>query len=223
MSETDSFIDEVSEEVRRDRLYTYARRYGWIAVLAVLLIVGGAAWNEWREARDTTAARERGAALDTALAEEDPAARAETLAGIEESTAIVTLAEATALSEAGEAAEAASLLDAMIEDPDTPATYVALATLRRVALPGAVPPPEDAIALLDPVIAEDGPMVPLALEQRGLAHLAAGDVDAAHEDFRFALEDPLTTAALRDRVGQMILATGGTPGAGALVTPNSEN
>ena len=36
MSETDSFIDEVNEEVRRDRLYGALRRYGWIAILAVL-------------------------------------------------------------------------------------------------------------------------------------------------------------------------------------------
>ena len=36
MSDTDSFIDEVTEEVRKDRLYGYLRRYGWIAVLVIL-------------------------------------------------------------------------------------------------------------------------------------------------------------------------------------------
>ena len=45
MSDTDSFIDEVNEEVRRDRFYFMLKRYGWIAVLAVILLVGGAAWN----------------------------------------------------------------------------------------------------------------------------------------------------------------------------------
>jgi fermentation-respiration switch protein FrsA (DUF1100 family) len=42
VSDTDSFIDEVTEEVRRDRLFGLMKRYGWIAALAVLLIVGGA-------------------------------------------------------------------------------------------------------------------------------------------------------------------------------------
>ena len=56
MSDTDSFIDEVTEEVRRDRLFGLMKRYGWIAALAVLLIVGGAAWNEWRKAQDRAAA-----------------------------------------------------------------------------------------------------------------------------------------------------------------------
>ena len=46
MSDVDSFIDEVSEEVRRERLYIALRRYGWIGVLAVLLLVGGASWRQ---------------------------------------------------------------------------------------------------------------------------------------------------------------------------------
>lgn len=45
MSDTDSFIEEVTEEVRRDRLFGLMRRYGWIAVLAVLLLVGGTAYR----------------------------------------------------------------------------------------------------------------------------------------------------------------------------------
>ena len=34
MSNPDSFIDEVTEEVRRDRLFAVFRKYGWIGVLA---------------------------------------------------------------------------------------------------------------------------------------------------------------------------------------------
>jgi len=32
MSDTDSFINEVTEEVRRDRLYGMFRRWGWFAL-----------------------------------------------------------------------------------------------------------------------------------------------------------------------------------------------
>ena len=52
MSDTDSFIDEVTEEVRRDRLFLLLRRWGWVGVLAVILIVGGAAFNEIRKGAD---------------------------------------------------------------------------------------------------------------------------------------------------------------------------
>lgn len=48
MSNPDSFIDEVTDEVRRDRLFATFRKYGWIGGLLVALIVGGAAYNEWQ-------------------------------------------------------------------------------------------------------------------------------------------------------------------------------
>ena len=79
MSETDSFIDEVTEEVRRDRLFGLMRRYGWIAVLAVLLIVGGAAYREYSRASDQSAARALGDALLAALDTEDTDARSSAL------------------------------------------------------------------------------------------------------------------------------------------------
>ena len=43
VSDTDSFIEEVTEEVRRDRLYKFLRKYAWVGILAVVTIVGGTA------------------------------------------------------------------------------------------------------------------------------------------------------------------------------------
>ncbi len=63
MSDTDSFIDEVNEEVRRDRFYGLLRRYGWIAVVAVVAIVGGAAWNEYSKAQERAQAEALGDAM----------------------------------------------------------------------------------------------------------------------------------------------------------------
>ena len=60
MSDTDSFIDEVTEEVRRDRMFFMLKRYGWIAVLAILAIVGGASWREYSKAQDRSAAQALG-------------------------------------------------------------------------------------------------------------------------------------------------------------------
>ena len=82
MSNTDSFIEEVNEEVRRDRLYGYLRRYGWIAILAVILIVGGAAWSEYRKAQTRAQAEALGDAMLSALAENDSTNRVTALAAI---------------------------------------------------------------------------------------------------------------------------------------------
>ena len=49
VSDTDSFIEEVSEEVRRDRLFKIFKKYAWVAVLVVVLLVGGAAFNEYNK------------------------------------------------------------------------------------------------------------------------------------------------------------------------------
>ena len=35
-NQNDRFIDEVTEDLRRDRLFQMMRRYGWIAVLLIL-------------------------------------------------------------------------------------------------------------------------------------------------------------------------------------------
>ena len=60
----DSFIDEVNEDLRRDRLYGAFRRYGWIGIAAVLIAVGGASWNEWQKAQARAEAEARLKALD---------------------------------------------------------------------------------------------------------------------------------------------------------------
>ena len=79
MSDTDSFIDEVNDEVRRDRFYLLLKRYGWVAILAVVLLVGGAAWNEYQKAQNRARAEALGDAMFAALAGTDAAARAEAL------------------------------------------------------------------------------------------------------------------------------------------------
>ena len=38
-NQNDRFIDEVTEDLRRDRLFLMLRRYGWIAVLLILALV----------------------------------------------------------------------------------------------------------------------------------------------------------------------------------------
>jgi hypothetical protein len=63
MSNTDSFIDEVTEEVRRDRLFGYFRRYGWIPAVVIVALVGGTAYNEWSKAQVAQVAQARGDAL----------------------------------------------------------------------------------------------------------------------------------------------------------------
>ncbi len=67
MADTDSFIDEVTEELRRDKLFMAFRRYGWIAVLAVLVLVGGAITRELLIAQNRATAEAVGDQMLAAL------------------------------------------------------------------------------------------------------------------------------------------------------------
>ena len=80
MSDTDSFIDEVTEEVRRDQLFALFRKYGWIGVLAIVLIVGAASWKEWQKAQAEASAQAFGDAIVAAMGSNDSATRAKALA-----------------------------------------------------------------------------------------------------------------------------------------------
>ena len=136
MSNQDSFINEVTEEVRRDRLFAMMRRYGWIAVLLVILLVGGAAANEWRKASARAEAEASGDALIAALREDSADSRAAALNAIEPTDepgkrAVLGLLQSAASGEAGDAAAAEAALDAIIGDTEVPQVYRDLATLKR--------------------------------------------------------------------------------------------
>lgn len=226
MSESESFIQEVSEEVRRERFSRFLRRYGWLIALVVLAIVGGAALNEWRKARDRAAAEAAGDALRAALVIEDPAERARSLAALAAGRGgpVARIAEAGAHLAGGDPAAAAEALGSVSADPAAPAPLRALAGLQRVMVLGAEMPASERLATLDPLVAETSPFRSLALEQRALAHVDGGDVAAALADLETIRLLPGVPEGLRGRVEQLILALGGRglpADAGALPSPDA--
>lgn len=211
VSNTDSFIDEVTEEVRRDRLFGYMRRYGWIAVLVVLLLVGGAAWSEWRKATARAEAEALGDALLAALEIEDDAERVAALAAVPADgpeMAVVALLTAAEKQRAGDTAGAIATLDALATAPDVSALYRDLAGLKSLMLAGDTIDPNTRRAALEVLATPGAPFALLAREQLALADLAAGDRDAAIATLRAIIEDAGTTQGLRDRTQGLIVALG---------------
>lgn len=212
MSDTDSFIDEVTEEVRRDRLFKLMRRYGWIAVLAVLAIVGGAAWNEWTKAQDQARAEAFGDALLGALENPDGAMRADALSGIEapnaESQAIVDLLAAGEAATADAPAAAERLL-ALADRTDVDTVYRQIATLKAVTLPGSGLTPDARRSRLEGLALGTGTVRLLAEEQLGLIEVELGNAEGAIERMQRIVADAEVTAGLRTRASQVIVALGG--------------
>ena len=71
MSDTDSFLQEVSEELRRDKLYRNIRKYGWVAILFVIVIVGAATYREYLKSQAATEAQLFGTSIIDALNEKN--------------------------------------------------------------------------------------------------------------------------------------------------------
>lgn len=210
MSNPDSFIEEVTEEVRRDRLFALFRKYGWIGVLVVLGIVGGAGWTEWQRAQEAARAEHFGDAVLDALdlgAPEERSAALQAVATDGEQTAILKLL----LSNDPVADRAGTLaaLEALAGDASQPPSYRDLAVLRKVTVAGAEMPVADRRAALDPIAAPGRPYRTLALEQLAYLLVEEGKTDEAIAALTALLDDQESPGGLRARAEQMIVALGG--------------
>jgi len=213
VSETDSFIEEVSEEVRRDRLFALMRKYGWIAVLVVLLLVGGAAYNEWRKATETAAAQELGDSLLTALEQGDGDARAKALALIagkdDNSRALVAMLVAAEAQSAGDKVSATQALTTLSEDMSQPKVYRDLARLKLVLVAGTDMAVDERREKLGTLAIAGAPFRLLAEEQLALLEIEEGNSDAAISRLTDIIGDVEVTAGLRNRASQLIVVLGG--------------
>lgn len=212
MSDTDSFIDEVTEEVRRDRLFRTMKRYGWIAVLAVLLIVGGAAWNEWTKAQERASAEYFGDELLAALNAPDGTMRASALASVEApntaSQAMIDLLAAGQEAEANPEEAAQRLLELADRDGIDP-VYRQIATLKAVTIPGAGLNADTRRTRLEGLALGSGMVRLLAEEQLALIEVELDDKEAAIARLTQLIDDAEVTPDLLRRASQVIVALGG--------------
>ncbi|WP_420011635.1 hypothetical protein [Tateyamaria sp.] len=218
MSNTDSFIEEVTEEVRRDRLYGYLKRYGWIAGLVIVLIVGAAAFNEYRNAQADAAAQALGDAMLAGLREDDEAAaRAAALstveAGTAEGAAILAFLTAGVQADAEETAQAVETLNTVSNNADIPLIYRQVATFKALTLQADTLDIDARRAGFEALAVPGVSLRVVAEEQLALIDIESGNVDGAIERFRAILEDAEATTGLQRRALQAIVALGGSPSA----------
>lgn len=202
MSESDSFIKEVSEEVRQDRMFRLWKRYAPFVIGAIVLVVGAsAAWN-WMKHREIVEARERGGAFIDAGGS---AAKLEVLTGLEQGLA-KTLAEmrlAAALGAEGDATGAAEIYR-RVSTSDAPSAYRDLALLRAIQLEAARADPASLAVELESLVGEGAPYRPLALELRGVLRMNSGNPAGAREDLEAAIAAEDATLETRRRVSELL-------------------
>lgn len=215
MSNIDGFIEEVNEEVRRDRMMGYLRRYGWIAVVLIFVIVGGASYSEYRKAQAEAKAEGLGDAMLAALEVGDDTARALALSEINADSptgsAVLRMLTAESQVQAGDTAAAASTLETISLDADVPEIYRQLAQFKAISLQGTETPVDQRRQALEAMAQPGSPLRLLATEQLALTDIEIGETDQAIDRYTSILNDAEVTADLQRRALQVIVALGGEP------------
>ena len=178
----------------------------------MLIVVGGAAWNEWSKAQARAAAEALGDGLYAALETEDADARLAALAEIGAEgggAAIAAFLSASDLLNAGRTDEAIAALQALATDPEVPGEYRSLASLKAlIAGQGSMDEAERRLGF--EALAQPGSAFRMvAREQIALSYVAEGDAEAALAELAAIVEDAETGQAMRDRAQGLIVALGG--------------
>ncbi len=211
MAESDSFIQEVSEEVRRDKMYAVWRRYGPILIALIVIAVVAVAAKGWWENSLEMRKAELGGQIIAADQIDDPAEAADAFLAIAESgeydyPVLAGLRGAAALSQAGKLDEAEAQYEAIKNRAETDERFRDLAELRILMMRSETMPADEQLARLAP-LAEDGSAWRLpALEFQAAAHLRNDAPEKALESMRALLALQQVPPAAQGRANELIEA-----------------
>jgi hypothetical protein len=215
MSNSDGFIEEVTEELRRDQMMATLKRYGWIAVLVVLLIVGGAAFSEYRKAQTRAQAEGLGDAILTALNNDEAAARVSGLQAVEASdpqaAAVLALLTASEQLAAEDLGGAVANLEAVAANSEIPLIYRQIAQFKALTLQSESMSAAERKQGFEALGAAGDNLSLLAQEQLALIAVQEGDIETAIATYQAVLSDAGVTPDLQRRALQVIVALGGEP------------
>ncbi len=205
MSEHDSFIQEVTEEVRQDRMFALWKKWGPFVLAGIVLVVAATAAWSWMQTRQHAQAEARGGAL---LAAEPGSLQAQQkLAEQMKAPAqlVPEFAVAAALARQGESAIAAEAYRSIAARGELAPAYRQMALLQAIRLEAATAAdPKAALAELQPLMQPGAPYALLARELAAALHLKAGDRAAARAELEVILADQAATQNMRIRAREMM-------------------
>jgi hypothetical protein len=218
----DVFMREVDEELRRDEMMAFGRKYGvWIAVLVVLFLVvlGGSLW--WRHHKEAVAGTQ-GEQFQAALESigsgntkaADPAIAKLAQSGHDGYRAMAQFAQADLLLEKNDLKGAEAKFAAIANDTSLDAPFRNLALIRQTSAEYDTLDPQKVIDRLKPLATKGNPWFGSAGEMVAMAYLQQNKRAEAGKLFSEIAQDATTPDSLRQRAVQMAAllnddATGG--------------
>jgi hypothetical protein len=215
VSDTDSFLQEVSEELRRDKLYRNIRKYGWVAILLVILIVGGATYREYQKSKAAKAAQFFGTSIINALNEKSVNDRISKLQKInapgENAKVVIAMLLSAELNGSENLTAEKSDLSSFTDGSSIDAHYRELLDFKILLGSAKTISLEERLAAFEALSQPGNSFRLLAEEQIALIELEQGNIDRAVEKISQILLDAELTAGLRNRATQMLIALGKDP------------
>jgi len=226
VADSDSFVQEVTEEVRRDAMYAAWRKYGPFIVGAIALVVVGTAAQSWWKNSQLDDMREAGGAFIEAQDVEQPEKAAEAFLALSSEAegdyaAMARLRAAASFGAAGDVDRAVEEYQAVATMPEIDKRLADLAKLRMIMIRSDTMDPAEMLDGLKPLANVGEPWRSLALEFSAAAHVRNGDSDAAVDALVTLATDETTTPAVQARAREMIAALGATaPEPVTTISPN---
>ena len=207
----EAFLREVDENLRRDRMTDFAKRYGkWLIAAVVLFLVGIAAWLYWqnRQQERVEAQSEEliGIYTDIGSGRTDQALkRLQPLQTADNDVvrALAAMTEAAVALDKNDRATALSKYRALTADTDLPEAYRNLGIVRATALEFDSIKPEEVIARLEPLTKPGNPWFGSAGEMTAMAYLKQGQKDRAGRLFAAIAADRQVPETIRNRSVQI--------------------
>lgn len=208
-----NFIEEVDEDLRRERYQRLWDKYGKFAVAAVVALVvavaGTVAWRDWQKTRRAEQTRKLAEAVQ--LAQTDPKLGPDALASLAKSAGggvgtLARLHEAAGLARQGDVARAVEAYDRLAADGSVDPVFRDLAVLLAAQYRAEGPEAAAAALKLAPLVQETNPWRHPALELTAVIALGQGDRDRARDIFRRLADDATAPTGIRARAAEMVAA-----------------
>ncbi len=208
----DQFIQEVEDDLKRDRQLELWRKYGvWVTALALLVVIGVAGYQGWRNYQRGQQ-YEYGQSYAQALAllakGKDAEARAEfgKLAGeaVSGYAELAVLQRAALLAKGGDGAGAAALYRQLADDTSADELFRDLAVILAALTTADNADPRELTARLAPLTEAGNPWRYSALEVTALLAQRQGDQARAKEIYQSLADDAKAPQGMRARAAEML-------------------
>jgi len=213
LSNNESFMQEVSEEVRKDRFYRILKKWGWVGIALIVALVGGASFNEWNKESKINSARNLGDRVLAAIASKDVIDLKEIeIKNVSQDIFIKNLMSAILFSD-DKLDASKKALEEIGGIPGITKTYkdlnafkLGLLLLKSGNLTG-----EERFGVFEALVEPGSPFRSLAREQQALILIEQGNIKLAIKTLVEITDDSETTDTLRRRVAQLRISLGSDP------------